>query len=122
MQHDGHVTTSDSAATRRRGPLDPRLLRRGRATLGYLIAGVAVRSASAVLTLVQASAPARVLRAGRPAGQSAAAERWPTGSGRLEVVVDVDEVDIAADDRHKAGVIERCEAVQLVVSCGDREA
>ena len=61
MQHDGHVTTSDSAATRRRGPLDPRLLRRGRATLGYLIAGVAVGSATAVLTLVQASALARAL-------------------------------------------------------------
>ena len=61
MQHDGHVTTSDRAATRRRGPLDPRLLRRGRATLGYLIAGVAVGSATAVLTLVQASALARAL-------------------------------------------------------------
>ena len=61
MQHDGHVTTSDSPATRRRGPLDPRLLRRGRATLGYLIAGVAVGSATAVLTLVQASALARAL-------------------------------------------------------------
>ncbi len=61
MQHDGHVTTSDSAATRRRGPLDPRLLRRGRATLGYLIAGIAVGSATAVLTLVQASALARAL-------------------------------------------------------------
>ena len=61
MQHDGHVTTSDSAATRRRGPLDPRLLRRGRATLGYLFAGVAVGSATAVLTLVQASALARAL-------------------------------------------------------------
>ncbi|GAA0344485.1 hypothetical protein GCM10009529_23830 [Micropruina glycogenica] len=55
------MTTSDSAATRRRGPLDPRLLRRGRATLGYLIAGVAVGSATAVLTLVQASALARAL-------------------------------------------------------------
>jgi thiol reductant ABC exporter CydD subunit len=55
------VTTSDRAATRRRGPLDPRLLRRGRATLGYLIAGVAVGSATAVLTLVQASALARAL-------------------------------------------------------------
>ena len=61
MQHDGHVTTSDRAATRRRGPLDPRLLRWGRATLGYLIAGVAVGSATAVLTLVQASALARAL-------------------------------------------------------------
>jgi thiol reductant ABC exporter CydD subunit len=61
VQHDGHVTTSDRAATRRRGPLDPRLLRRGRATLGYLIAGVAVGSATAVLTLVQASALARAL-------------------------------------------------------------
>ena len=38
----------------RRGPLDPRLLRRGRATLGYLIAGVVVGSATAVLTIVQA--------------------------------------------------------------------
>ena len=43
-----------SPRTARRGPLDPRLLRRGRATLGYLIAGVAVGSATAVLTIVQA--------------------------------------------------------------------
>ena len=47
-------TTSGTRSARRRGPLDPRLLRRGRATLGYLIAGVAVGSATAVLTIVQA--------------------------------------------------------------------
>ncbi len=36
------------------GPVDPRLLRRARATRGYLAAGVAVGSATAVLTLGQA--------------------------------------------------------------------
>ncbi len=55
MRKDGWVsTTSGTRSGRRRGPLDPRLLRRGRATLGYLIAGVAVGSATAVLTIVQA--------------------------------------------------------------------
>ncbi len=55
MRKDGRVsTTSGATSARRRGPLDPRLLRRGRATLGYLIAGVAVGSATAVLTIVQA--------------------------------------------------------------------
>ncbi len=55
MRKDGRVsTTSGTATARRRGPLDPRLLRRGRATVGYLIAGVAVGSATAVLTIVQA--------------------------------------------------------------------
>ena len=43
-----------SGTTARRGPLDPRLLRRGRATLHYLVAGVAVGTATAVLTVVQA--------------------------------------------------------------------
>lgn len=50
----GRVSTTSGTSARRRGPLDPRLLRRGRATLGYLIAGVAVGSATAVLTIVQA--------------------------------------------------------------------
>jgi ATP-binding cassette subfamily C protein CydCD len=36
------------------GPIDPRLLRRARATRGYLVAGVAVGSATAILTLGQA--------------------------------------------------------------------
>ena len=45
----------------RRGPLDPRLLRRGRATLAYLVAGVAVGSLTAVLTIVQAWALASAL-------------------------------------------------------------
>jgi len=36
------------------GPIDPRLLRRARATRGYLVAGVAVGSLTAVLTLGQA--------------------------------------------------------------------
>lgn len=55
MRKDGRVsTTSGSTDARRRGPLDPRLLRRGRATLRYLVAGVAVGSATAVLTIVQA--------------------------------------------------------------------
>lgn len=36
------------------GPVDPRLLRRARATRGYLVAGVAVGSATAILTLGQA--------------------------------------------------------------------
>lgn len=55
MRKDGRVSTmSGTTSARRRGPLDPRLLRRGRATLGYLIAGVAVGSATALLTIVQA--------------------------------------------------------------------
>ena len=55
MRKDGRVsTTSGSTDARRRGPLDPRLLRRGRDTLRYLVAGVAVGSATAVLTIVQA--------------------------------------------------------------------
>jgi len=36
------------------GPIDPRLLRRASATRGYLVAGVAVGSVTAILTLVQA--------------------------------------------------------------------
>ncbi len=36
------------------GPIDPRLLRRARATRGYLVAGVAVGSTTAILTLGQA--------------------------------------------------------------------
>ena len=36
------------------GPIDPRLLRRARATRAYLVAGVAVGSATAILTLGQA--------------------------------------------------------------------
>ena len=36
------------------GPIDPRLIRRARATRGYLVAGVAVGSATAILTLGQA--------------------------------------------------------------------
>lgn len=36
------------------GPIDPRLLRRARATRSYLVAGVAVGSATAILTLGQA--------------------------------------------------------------------
>ncbi len=48
------MSTAIGIGVSRRGPLDPRLLRRGRATLGYLIAGVAVGSATAVLTIVQA--------------------------------------------------------------------
>lgn len=36
------------------GPIDPRLLRRASATRGYLVAGVAVGSTTAILTLVQA--------------------------------------------------------------------
>ena len=48
------MSTAIGIGASRRGPLDPRLLRRGRATLGYLIAGVAVGSATAVLTIVQA--------------------------------------------------------------------
>ena len=36
------------------GPIDPRLLRRARATRTYLVAGVAVGSTTAILTLVQA--------------------------------------------------------------------
>jgi len=54
-------TVPDASTTRTRGPLDPRLLRRGRATLVYLILGVAVGSATAVLTIVQAWALARAL-------------------------------------------------------------
>ena len=55
MRKDGRVSTTSSIRSgRRRGPLDPRLLRRGRATLGYLIAGVTVGSVTAVLTIVQA--------------------------------------------------------------------
>ncbi len=56
MRKDGRVSTTSgtSTGTARRGPLDRRLLRRGRATAGYLIAGVAVGSATAVLTIVQA--------------------------------------------------------------------
>lgn len=50
-----------AAGTARRGPIDPRLLRRGRATLAYLIAGVAVGSLTAVLTIVQAWALASAL-------------------------------------------------------------
>ena len=46
--------STSSGTTARRGPLDPRLLRRGRATLHYLVAGVAVGTATAVLTVVQA--------------------------------------------------------------------
>lgn len=45
----------------RRGPLDPRLLRRGRATLTYLIAAVVVGSATAILAIVQARALADAL-------------------------------------------------------------
>ena len=45
--------TIASGTSARRGPLDPRLLRRGRATLGYLIAGVTVGCATAVLIIVQ---------------------------------------------------------------------
>ncbi|MFT4108035.1 ABC transporter transmembrane domain-containing protein, partial [Propionicimonas sp.] len=36
------------------GPIDPRLLRRARATRGYLVAGVAVGSTTAILTIAQA--------------------------------------------------------------------
>lgn len=54
---------SSAAAPSRRtgGPFDRRLLTRGRATLGYLIAGVAVGSATAVLILIQAWALSRAL-------------------------------------------------------------
>ena len=40
---------------------------------------------------------------------------------RLGTGVDVDEVDIAADDRDEARVVERGEGLQLVVSGGDGE-
>ncbi len=54
-------TASGPTMGGRRGPLDPRLLQRGRATLAYLVAGVAVGSATAALTIVQAWALSRAL-------------------------------------------------------------
>ena len=61
MSNDGPVSSSATDGARTRGPLDPRLLRRGRATLTYLILGVAVGSLTAVLTIVQAWALAHAL-------------------------------------------------------------
>ena len=61
MSNDGPVSSTAADGTGTRGPLDPRLLRRGRATLTYLIAGVAVGSATAVLIIVQAWALSRAL-------------------------------------------------------------
>ena len=61
MSNDGPVSSSATDGARTRGPLDPRLLRRGRATLTYLILGVAVGSLTALLTIVQAWALAHAL-------------------------------------------------------------
>ncbi len=52
---------SQVRASRARGPIDPRLVRRASATRGYLIAGVAVGCAVAVLTLIQADLLAKSL-------------------------------------------------------------
>ncbi|MBK8460008.1 MAG: thiol reductant ABC exporter subunit CydD [Micropruina sp.] len=49
------------ARASRRGPIDPRLLQRARATRGYLILGVLVGCATAGLTIVQAWALAHAL-------------------------------------------------------------
>lgn len=61
VQGDAAPSPSPSAASGAeggaptRGPLDPRLLRRARATRGYLVAGVLIGVAIALLTVAQAS-------------------------------------------------------------------